>query len=167
MEGVRTPRCQTIQRVSCWIILADNFVIVDYRRLFEISMIPIFFFSRRKICCFPNGDFFFLRFNSVLRRETIRLKIRSETYTTTSVLFQCIYLEKDGRNTRVSVWRLFVSSYRQFRSASTFLFSSWENQSSWEILPKYIYISIISNLFQILSFNKLYTFFFYSYRILY
>lgn len=31
----------------------------------------------------------------------------------------------------------------------------------------YIYISIISNLFQILSFNKLYTFFFYSYRILY
>lgn len=140
-------------------------IIVDYSK-FRWFQFFFLILSRRKICCFQEiGDFFFLRFNT-FGSETIRLKIRSETYIT-SVLFQCIYLEKDRRNTRVSVWRLFISSYRQFRSASTFLFSSWENQSSWEILPKYIYISIISNLFQILSFNKLYTFFFYSYRILY
>lgn len=150
--GVRTPRCQTIQRVSCWIIFADNFVIVEASiiGLFEISMISIFFpliFSQN------------LMFQ-ILGRETIRLKIRSEMCIT-SVLFQCIYLEKDRRNTRVSVWGLLVSSYRQLRSAST-LYFRLERINPLEkfyrnIHRPVVHISIISNL-QILSFNKLHIF---------
>lgn len=56
---------------------------------------------------FDDFNFFPLIFSQnlmfqILGRETIRLKIRSEMCIT-SVLFQCIYLEKDRRNTRVSV----------------------------------------------------------------
>lgn len=152
--GVRTPRCQTIQRVSCWIIFADNFVIVEASiiGLFEISMISIFFpWFSLKIWCFEFGAVKFFSFPSIqiLGRETIRLKIRSEMYIT-SVLFQCIYLEKDRRNTRVSVWGLLVSSYRQFRSASTLYF----RLERINLLEKFyrnihrpvVHISIISNL---------------------
>lgn len=152
--GVRTPRCQTIQRVSCWIIFADNFVIVEASiiGLFEISMISIFFpliFSQNLmfwVWCFR---FFSFPSIQILGRETIRLKIRSEMCIT-SVLFQCIYLEKDRRNTRVSVWGLLVSSYRQLRSAST-LYFRLERINPLEkfyrnIHRPVVHISIISNL---------------------
>lgn len=75
-----------------------------------------------------------------------------------SSLFQCIYLEKDRRNTSVSSWALFVSSYKQFRYA--FVFSSLESI----LLKNSIYNSIysiyetavrISNL-QIFSFNTIF-----------
>lgn len=125
---------------------------IDYRIIRNFDDFNFFspdFLSKFDVLNLVLLDFFSFPSIQILGRETIRLKIRSEMCIT-SVLFQCIYLEKDRRNTRVSVWGLLVSSYRQLRSAST-LYFRLERINPLEkfyrnIHRPVVHISIISNL---------------------
>ena len=101
----------TVPNDTTWLLLDNicgqfrNRRGVDYRIIRNFDDFNFFspdFLSKFDVLNLVLLDFFSFPSIQILGRETIRLKIRSEMCITT-VLFQCIYLEKDRRNTRVSV----------------------------------------------------------------